>query len=797
MAVNFADYSCQEPDILEGSCRRNGIPTAPWYGLCNSFTNPIGIKPGRGHLLLLRGILDKIILSEYQTLEFASYPSNSQQSVLKLAAVRVVGAPMAITPGYPGDEATAFLVEVADRRIDCVGLANKRYNWRMMPDVPHDSTSLNSGSAWTWAEMLEDLWDAVGNLGDFPDLPRTPDGTPQQIDARACLAADVLQDLLLLNGLSIYYDVFADTFTIIDIGDDSFADYADTLLEKYMDVRCWDQEFQHDAATIPAYVRVAFPVWSMGGTPIDHGSYFRVDVANETGEPDEEDSYVLIQDFTACRTNQVGTSLNTSELATRAADIAEQWYKRATLDQFTPLARSLSGAISDSDLMPGQLFDAVIWSDTGKLGTAPGPVTHLIRHGRIGNIPIVKPSGWTADTTGAIASGHPSSEFSITTDSSAVSRAGSFPPGEVRERQGGPFFNQASTVASLVMRVLSPILDRVGPIRQWDAAAMAMAVGGDGRRLWAPHARTQFQLFVKVTSVTAVSGRYPAIEVLKEPVAGTWTNGDVCWYEEANGGVPDLNTYHLCYLNGTDGGSPAKKVYQDAADAGANCSKVNDCIEFGQSVTYVEKVCAPPKTLEFTGVPGGMDIKVDGVSILTAGAGSVDVLTGLTFQTRSATVPSGSTIDETPQCHDATLTECCDEADYIAVSGCCPGSLYPKNIQLTFVDVTAVPGHSQIYGCAELIGQTCDLTWDAGNNWWLGTVDVVGCGDNPDPFTFTIKIWCFSGAFRWGWTGSVVCHDANTFGPWEFDGCDMADWNGTFEADSCCWGFVSVVVTPA
>jgi hypothetical protein len=94
-----------------------------------------------------------------------------------------------------------------------------------------------------------------------------------------------------------------------------------------------------------------------------------------------------------------------------------------------------------------------------------------------------------------------------------------------------------------------------------------LEIGGDTRPLFVLAAAVTMR-FVKVTSITASSGKYPAIEQIRNPVAGTWANGAVCWYVDANGNAPTLNSYHLCLLVGNDGAGTPKKVYQDAAAGG-------------------------------------------------------------------------------------------------------------------------------------------------------------------------------------------------------------------------------------
>ena len=585
--LTFNGLACQDVAQEVRSCAAAGVPTEPWRTFANRFTHPVGLLPGRGYLLLGRAAVNKLDAGARGKLVFGAFPVGDNPQTLTLANVRAVGTPQALTPGLRDDEATLYLVEVADRRIDCVGLANKRYNWRLHPDAPYEKYSTYDGAttAWTWTQVLTDLWNAVGNLGSWPGLPRTPAGTPEQIDATAQRAADVLEDLLLLNGMGVKYDPVNDTFSIVDFAfgvdvpargagwaggvagaaTQALADLnlvaVGQALFKYDAVRLWDAEPLVAATNpLPQYARVAFPCWAPGLAPADTATYAVVDVAdpNPDGQT-QKNTYSLIQDWFPCRMNQVGAALNLTDLVTRATEVAKRFFERGRKASFWPIHRVYSGIIADANLMPGAAIDVIVWED-GLLGAR----TALGQTGRLGFAPLVKNAGDGPFTAGTLKTGHPSSTWvrngaGLTQD--VVRRAGGVAPGELRERGTGPLSDHWGSKPTDLIGGASNLLVHVGPLRQWDNAVQARSVDGQGQRLWKPRPRAQWMCVVKVTSTTPTSSMYPAQEQFIDPATRAVTTGDTVWFYDPNGATPASNSFHLAYLDGTDGGSPAKKVY--------------------------------------------------------------------------------------------------------------------------------------------------------------------------------------------------------------------------------------------
>lgn len=600
------------------------LPVVPWFGNANRFIHPIGCsRPGYGAVLLKRKYLYALpsAVKSYKV-TFDCLYSDGQIDTRTLTNLRIVGTPICVSPGAPQDDDATMFVELADRRIDCVGLCGKRYNWRIHPDSTYETASLNTGVAWTWTTLLTDLWNAVGNLGTMPSLPVTPAGTPEQIDGMGCRAADLLDDLLMLCGMGIAYDPSEDTFSIVSFSANAnnfigrqLAEAALGAVGQRIDDRqdrvIWDQEPTADnLPKLPAYVRVAFPVWSPGGTPIDTATYFVVDVADTTPDATElaADAFVLVQDFFICRTNQVGTVLNAANLVSRAADVAANWFKQARKASFYPYHQTFSGIGAGTVVMPGAAIDVMCWEDVGD-----GAKTHIIQTGRLGFPPIFHDTH-TWVSVGQLLTGHPFGTadklyrfpLQSTDNGDPIQRGANIPPGELRTYGTGPFANASGNTAATYAGGggMSSIMERIGPLRQWDSAVEARSVDGHGQRLWLAKRRVQHFCFVKITSTAPTNGRYyPAIEQLVEPTAGTVTSGDVCWFYDPNSTVaPALNTIRLAYLDGTDGAGTPKKVYM--ASPGTT------------TINVVTNICP---TFNSSGVMTGINVERTPIAAMQAG----------------------------------------------------------------------------------------------------------------------------------------------------------------------------------
>ena len=578
MGLTFNKIECVDPvELAESLLEQDPPAPADWLGIVNRYINAIGLRPGFANIILRRSQLQSIqAWSQRYPLEFTC----THNGILEKAPIpnmRIVGVPQCVSPSNRGNPTSPYLVELADRRIDCVGVCAKRYNWRIHPDSTYESESLNAGTAWTFEEIAQDLWETVGCLGTWPGFPTgvTVSETPEQIDGMGCLAAPLLEDLLIVHGMGIGYYPIGDSFNIFhySYGDtacanrlqpDAFLGITGARLREYDDRRVWDKEPLLDPLPkLPQYIRVAFPIWSPGGAPIDTASYWVRDVADASNDSTNISStFALIQDYMALRTNQQGAALNASSLQTRATAIAGWFFQRARRARTMPIHRVYRGLLTHEKVSPCEAIDMTIWEDIGG-----GTKTHVIQTGRIGLAPIINLAA-AAKTTGEITTGTPAGTYyrspsNQTLESYPIRRAGNVPAGETRLFGTGPLAGEQPYLIDGYGA--SSLLKRFGPLRQWDAAVQALSVDGNGQRLWAAKPRVQHNCWVRVTSLTVdgTTGYYPAIEVFFDPDkdAKDWDEGDVCWFWTPNSETPVDETRYWCYFQGSDGESTAKKVY--------------------------------------------------------------------------------------------------------------------------------------------------------------------------------------------------------------------------------------------
>lgn len=250
--------------------RRDHIPG---LDLANSFYCPAGRWPARGWILLRRG--DYNLLNKYSTtLQLNIGDTRLSTNVGPLNRLSIVQA-QCVTRGIATDPDALYLVEITDGRgILCNEWMKfpitASYNVRVpgypqtfylnsMKDYPFPSESAGSKTTWTWATMLQDIWDGLGAfLGTWPGLPYAPAGTPEGFLFAGVPAWTVLNDILDYLGMTIACDLTkANPYTIVNAGatDTTF----NVLTARYTTNIEDDQEWiDIGAARAPKTVNVLF-----------------------------------------------------------------------------------------------------------------------------------------------------------------------------------------------------------------------------------------------------------------------------------------------------------------------------------------------------------------------------------------------------------------------------------------------------------------------------------------------------------------------------------------------------------
>lgn len=370
-SIRFGAEPCLDPLALLETCQRLSLPTA-WWGLPNSWTCPLGTRSGTGHILLSRASLDTLGLDTPRDLvmsiargELAGGTTTPQSVTHK--NLHVVRAEC-LTPGLRGDPNGAYLVELADRRrLYRPTPIDKAYNVK----VPlggassYYSATLNAGSPWTWAQVAEDIWNAVGasRLGAYPGLPFSPSGTPGGLDFYGWYALDALHTILDRLSCALKLDTVTDAFSVVRLGSADAA--ASSALSALDPVRIWDEETQSPyQGRVPQYVRVLFPKQRTGGPDVTGGSpYYASDQTDALGALSGvvSGSYAIVFDELEAAYDADGVLSNAAALATRAAERAADYFRKVRVDPFHKTFSLPRGGVR-----PGSTVKAARWGDRGR-----------------------------------------------------------------------------------------------------------------------------------------------------------------------------------------------------------------------------------------------------------------------------------------------------------------------------------------------------------------------------------------------------------------------------------------------
>lgn len=355
-------YPADDPAPLFRFCLQHGLPTAHFHLRANSWSNPLTV-PGTGTLILPRDTLDSLDLAGGDT--FRTLTISDGGNTLKIAKVLIVGHELAATPGYAGDALTQYVVQIADPRWlvwDRGTPVTKSYNLRTDADGSYVTSTLNAGVAWTWQQILTDLWPS-SVLGTAPTLPFTPDGTPECFWFQHAYPLNAVAFFLTRLCCGVKYDQVNDVYTIVRMGDtaDASAAALTTLTSKYAGSLVYDgYPVAPYLASLPATIRVQFRVRApyTDGTP----PYYTIDQTVTPAAPTVNTAVLNLEDdLTALQT--AGSVTNAAALTTRAAERATHWTaKRVNHD--TALHREYDG-LFDATAAIGCYVAAARWADFG------------------------------------------------------------------------------------------------------------------------------------------------------------------------------------------------------------------------------------------------------------------------------------------------------------------------------------------------------------------------------------------------------------------------------------------------
>lgn len=584
----FGGRACQDPGKLADALRE-GDPPAPtdWLDLPIRYACPVGLSPGRGHVLLLKSDLDRLDLSGKHKLELGE---DTLGTSVTFPNMRVVGHPRCLDLGAPDP---CYLVEIADRRADLLAATNKRYEWRYHPTDPTPVTGTTAGSGsgsgsnsdTSWAAVIEALWPLLP-LGTFPGWPTAaPTPTARVVD-RADLHGvpirDAIDQGLAALGCGVAYDPIRDTFSIVYFP--TSEDKAPAVRKRYVCVYDENPYVPRDYGPVPGKVCVTFPVWRAGRSDREPRLVYvkavdRPVISFAGGTTLESASKVgYLQDFTPARCHAEELDcLNESQLSERATQVARIWYDRfADKAARGPVRQAFSGLLDDLDVRPGGTYDLVAWSIT-----TAGPVTAVARSGMAATVPL-----YTDTPTTGLTATLPSAFLPATGTTDVPRRAGGLLPSPDRTREAP---RQWVSVAG---EGAGPLFQSAAALRQLDWQALPAGLW----RNWEDPPRPDDMVrFVKVTGALVYpdlegdggsgSGSgggtpvYPAVVVQQIGSYSDWYDEEPCYLESTTGarlvvGRPYLARAAQTYVPGQSGSGGGRMRVWATSAGGDSCVNV-------------------------------------------------------------------------------------------------------------------------------------------------------------------------------------------------------------------------------
>lgn len=219
MPVTFAGFGCLDPKALHRTCLDRSLPCDLWFGKANVFRHPAGRGPGTGAVLMTKATLDKINTDSADGHELRFEDNSGEVTFKKVSVIKAE----CVLPGAKSDPNNVYLVHLADRRHFFRKPIGKAFNVRNAKGTEYVASTKNGSSAWTWATMTTNIWDAVGELGTFPGLPFTPHGTPEGFEYWDVSAWDALNDVLARVGCEVVMDLVTEMWTIVRAGETASA----------------------------------------------------------------------------------------------------------------------------------------------------------------------------------------------------------------------------------------------------------------------------------------------------------------------------------------------------------------------------------------------------------------------------------------------------------------------------------------------------------------------------------------------------------------------------------------------
>lgn len=403
MGFILGGQTCVDPKKLYAHCVKARLRTDHWYGVANSFINPLGLAPGTGKVLMSLASVIKLGVGLNPSIGISapllnagvkglgnnlskSFPltiTDDQDGSVNIAKVYIVGHEMAVTPGADGDPNTTYLLEIADPRFFDWHRGfpkTKYYNLRTDADGTYINvtTQNGAGTPWTWQQMITDLWPLGQHAA--PTLPFTPDGVPESFWFQNVSPFNAIENVLTRLCCAIRYNGASDTFEIVQKGDTKSANAKTALNPEnlYLGNKKLYRRYDNvpvtpNVASFPSGLDVTFRVRA----PYVDGTQPYTGINSDLTKPPTstvpsviitvdmqtlEDDLSALWDGISPGANPVFT--NPTALTSRAAERSQHWLNKRIYHD-TGEYREYVGI---ADLTPtlGCYYRAVGWEDRGR-----------------------------------------------------------------------------------------------------------------------------------------------------------------------------------------------------------------------------------------------------------------------------------------------------------------------------------------------------------------------------------------------------------------------------------------------
>lgn len=394
MRILLDQYPAQDAPAEARNLARLGLPEPDGFGRANGVLNPLGQGPARGWLLLLRRHLLALDLDALHAVTL----DDGLGRVLVLYNLVVAREPACVTPGATADPDAVYLVELADSRWRVHNPyysvpANKQYNVRAPGwGGAYYDDSRNAGSDWTWSTLAGDLWGLMSTqLGTFPGLPVTPDGTPEGWAFPGVPAWPALCRVLHRIGCAVACDLTRPTsqYSVVQVGATDAA--ATAALALASGRKILDREYLPQVrGRVPYGVRVYFhrqnehygteETTQKTSSQWQTASVYSVDVAGPDAADAEPGVYHPVWDDLPALYDYAGSVTNAAACSTRATERANDFYRMLRATGGGRLHQAYSGLLR---LSASSVLRGVAWRQDplGLGGGDPGGmITEVVRH---------------------------------------------------------------------------------------------------------------------------------------------------------------------------------------------------------------------------------------------------------------------------------------------------------------------------------------------------------------------------------------------------------------------------------